>query len=364
MNAIMRKSRPSPGDLKAIILVGGLGTRLRPLTDICPKPMVPVLNRPFLEYSLAHLKQYGIEDVILAMSYLPDSIREYFGNGERCGVKLTYCLEKEPLGTAGAVKNAAAYLDRPFIVLNGDDVFIEMDLQEAYNFHHTSRAMATIFLTWVENPDAFGVVETDINQQVRRFIEKPPHDTASSQWINAGGYILEPAILKHIPPGQFYMFEKGLFPHLLNIGAPIYGYEYRGYWLDTGTPEKYFSLNADFLFSRVRNPLISGTMQGGINMGEDTDIHASAVIIPPVVIGRGCRIGKNVNIKGPVVIGNGCIMEAGCSLERAILWDNTRVKANTNINRCIISGNITIEKGRPTEGQVITPSRTAPLAIP
>jgi mannose-1-phosphate guanylyltransferase len=348
--------------MKAVILVGGPGTRLRPLTNDCPKPIVPVLNRPFLEHTLAHLRQFDIEEVILAMSYLPDAIREYFGDGERCGMRLTYCLEKEPLGTAGAVKNAAAYLDGTFVVLNGDDVFIEMNLNKALAFHNDKKAKATIFLTRVKNPSAFGVVETDIKQRVQRFIEKPPPGTTTTDYINAGGYILDLEVLERIPSARHYMFEKGLFPGLLDEGEPVYGYPYQGYWLDMGTPEKYFSLNIDLLLGRVHSPLISSSRPDGLYLNKDVTRHLSAVITGPVVIDRGCRIGKDVRITGPVTIGQDCLLEDGASIKNAVLWDNVRVGAGAALDRCIISSNAVIDNKQNVAEGVVTPSQTVPLS--
>ncbi|MGD1119247.1 MAG: NDP-sugar synthase [Dehalococcoidales bacterium] len=350
--------------LKAVLLVGGFGTRLRPLTDNKPKPIVPVVNRPFLEHSLAHLKQFGVDEVILAMSYLPEVISEYFKDGERCGMRLTYCMEKEPLGTAGAVKNAAAYLDGPFIVLNGDNVFIELNLDEVYAFHREKKAKATICLTRVDNPSAFGVVETDASRRVKAFIEKPAPGTATTDWINAGGYILEPEVLEHVPAGQYYMFEKGLFPHLLEIGAPVYGYHYKGYWLDMGTPAKYLTLNADMLAGKLSNRLLPECGEGGFYYGEDTKIDPSAVIKPPVVIGDGCRIGCGVGITGPAVIGQDCHLEDGVNLENAVIWDRVNIGAGSRLSRCIISSDVTIGENQDIGNTVITPARTAPLPLP
>jgi mannose-1-phosphate guanylyltransferase len=349
------------GRLKAVILVGGPGTRLRPLTNNCPKPIVPVLNRPFLEHTLAHLRQSGIDDVILAMSYLPDAIREYFGDGERFGMQLTYCIEKEPLGTAGAVKNAAPYLDRPFIVLNGDDVFLEMNIDEVYAFHREKEAKATIFLTKVENPSAFGVVETDENYKVLRFIEKPPPGTTTSNLINAGGYVLEPEVLEYIPAAQHYMFEKGLFPRLLQEGEPVYGYPYHGYWLDVGTPEKYYSLNIDLLLEKSHSPLFQDRRPDGLYLSKDITRHLSAVITGPAVIGRGCRIGKDVRITGPVTIGQDCLLEDGADIQNAVLWDNVRIGAGATLERCIVSSDTAIGKKQNVVDSVATPSQTAPL---
>jgi mannose-1-phosphate guanylyltransferase len=347
--------------MKAVILVGGFGTRLRPLTDNKPKPIVPVLNRPFLEHTLAYLKQFGIKDVILAMNYLPDAIQEYFGDGERCGMRLIYCMEKEPLGTAGAVKNAAAYLDRPFIVLNGDNVFTEMNLHEVFAYHRQKNAKVTIFLTRVENPSAFGVVETDTNQKVQRFIEKPPPGTVTTDRINAGGYILEPEVLEHIPSGQHYMFEKGLFPHLLDIGAPVYGYTYEGYWLDMGTPRKYFNFNMDLLLSKTTSPLMQDDWKNGI-YGKNVKIHPGTGITAPVLIGDSCQISKEVSIKGPVVLGCDCVLQEGVSVENSILWDNVILGKNTRLCRCIIGSDVVIADNQDIKDSVVTASRTVPLS--
>ena len=249
------------GKMTAVVLVGGPGTRLRPLTDDRPKSLVPVMNRPVMEHTIAYLKRFGIEDIVLTLSYLPDSIMQVFGDGSRYGARLVYCLEKEPLGTAGAVKNAEKYIDSTFVVLNGD-IFTDLDLADMMTFHREQGATATISLSWVEDPSAFGVVETD-NGRVKRFIEKPPRAEATSHWINAGIYVLEPSVLGHIPDGQHYMFEKGLFPRILELGLPVYGYPYRGYWLDMGTPEKYFGVNMDMLSSRLKSPFAAATGPGG-----------------------------------------------------------------------------------------------------
>ncbi len=355
------KKTQSLRKLKAVILVGGPGTRLQPLTFSVPKSLVPVLNRPVMEHMIAYLKQFGVEDIILTLSYLPDAIRNHFGDGRDFGVRLTYCLEKDPLGTAGAVKNAGDQLDSSFIVLNGD-VFTEMDLAEMHSFHVKKKARATIALTWVDNPSAFGVVETDSGSRVQRFIEKPPPGTATTNWINAGTYILEPEVLNYIPANQHYMFERGLFPRLLDAGEPVFGYPYRGYWLDMGTLEQYFSLNMDFLLSKVSDPLVAVSGRDGIRLGPDVIIHPSAVITAPAIIDRGCRIGKDVCLKGRVSIGQNCRLADGASIENAVLWDNVRVGAKARVDRCIISSDTVIGDEQDITNCVITPSQTVPLS--
>jgi mannose-1-phosphate guanylyltransferase len=349
--------------LKAVLLVGGLGTRLKPLTDYMPKSIVPLLNRPVLEHTLAYLKHYGVEDVILTLNYLPEMIQAYFGDGKRCGVNLTYCIEKEPLGTAGAVKNAAAYLDSSFYVLNGD-LFTDMDLRHMLVFHRARKAAATISLTWVENPSAFGVVETDADRRVKAFIEKPPPGTATTNWINAGTYILEPEVLEHIPDGQPYMFERGLFPALLDMGKPVYGYEYRGYWLDMGRPETYFSLNMDLLNRKINSPLLQEIKDNGIYYGKDVTVHPAAEVKGPVVIGEGSRIGRGVRITGPAVIGRECCLEDGVNLENAVIWDRVSIGAGSRLSHCIIGSDAAIGRNSNIADCVMNAGRTVTLPVP
>jgi mannose-1-phosphate guanylyltransferase len=336
--------------------------RLRPLTEDRPKSVVPVLNLPAMEHTYAYLKQYGIEDIILALNYLPDVIKGYFGDGSRCGVRLTYCLEKEPLGTAGAVKNAAHHLDGAFFVMNGD-IFTDLNLAELLAFHREKKAKATISLTWVDDPSAFGVVETDSSRKVKRFIEKPPLAEAASHWINAGTYILEPDVLKYIPLNAHYMFERGLFPGLLEAGKPVYGYPYRGFWLDMGTPGKYFSLNMDLLMSKVKSPLISPILsaEDGIRCGKDVNIHPSAIVTPPVLVDSGCRIGKGVRLTGPVVMGQNCRLDDGAVVENAILWDNVTIGADGRLLNCIVSSRAVIKTNQRVVDCIITPANTVPL---
>jgi mannose-1-phosphate guanylyltransferase len=338
---------------KAVILVGGEGTRLRPLTYYVPKPMVPVLNQPFLEHTIAYLKRHGIKGVVLTLSYLPQVIQNYFGDGSKLGIDLTYCLENSPLGTAGAVKNAERYLDSTFVVLNGD-IFTNLNLADMLTFHRRMKAKATIALTWVDNPCAFGVVETDSDGRVRRFIEKPSPERVTSHWINAGIYILEPEVLRYVPPHSHYMFERGLFPLLLDLGEPIYGYPFNGYWLDMGTPQKYLQLNCDLLTSKVESAL---------NLREDRiySIHSSAEIIGPVVITDGCKIGAGTYIKGPVVLGQGCIVEPGAKIEGAVLWNKVKVGGGAIVKQSIVSSHTKIESGEQILSQVVTPEHLVAL---
>ena len=336
--------------LTAVILVGGEGTRLRPLTDSVPKSMVPVLNQPFLEHVIAYLKKYGVGHIILTLSYRPEVIQAYFGDGNAMEVSLTYCMEDSPLGTAGAVKNTEPYLDSTFIVLNGD-VFTDLDIADMLSFHRRRKAKATIALTWVDNPCAFGVVETDADGRVRHFIEKPAPDKVTTNWINAGVYILEPEVLKHIPAGSHYMFEKGLFPLLLELGEPVYGYQYRGYWLDMGTPEKYLCLNCDLLSSRARSALIDDASK--LACDPDTVVHPSARITASAVIAHKCQIGPGVQLKGLVIIAPDCCIGENAILEEVVLWNDVNIGRGAFLKHCVIGSNARIRDNARITNRVV-----------
>jgi mannose-1-phosphate guanylyltransferase len=346
----------SKAPLKAVILVGGEGTRLHPLTNSVPKPMVPVLNRPFLEHTIAYLKKYGVENIILALSYLPDVIQDYFSYGGALGVQLTYALEKHPLGTAGAVKNVEQHLDSTFAVLNGD-IFTDLDIADMFAFHMHKGAKASIALTWENNPCAFGTVETNSNGRIERFIEKPSPDRVTTNWINAGIYILEPEVLKHVPADRHYMFEKGLFPLLLELGEPVYGYHFNGNWLDMGTPEKYLRLNCDLLLSKGKSALIDSLSKDEVCCDRDVTIHPSAKIVGPVIIASGCRIGRRVHIMGPVTIGPDCNIGDDVSLEETVLWRGINIGVGATLKQCVVGNDTNIEKKDQVINRVV-PSQT------
>ena len=323
--------------MKAVLLVGGEGTRLRPLTCNTVKAMVPILNKPFLEHMIGYLKSHDVDDIILAMCYLPEHIERYFGDGSRFGVRLTYVMEESPLGTAGAVRNAEAYLDGPFLVFNGD-IFTDIHLGEMLSFHRRKNAMVTIALTPVADPSAYGVVETNASGRVQRFVEKPPREEATTNLINAGIYILERAVLNDIPPNTRYMFEHDLYPGLLAKGAHVYGFPSDAYWIDIGTPEKYLQVQCDLLRGKGTTALHAGATdaQGG-DPAVPNSIHPSANIVGPVLIGSGCTIGPRVRITGPAVIGNGCTILDGATIEKTVLWTEVHVGKRSIVRNSIVA---------------------------
>ncbi len=320
--------------MKAVILVGGEGTRLRPLTLHRPKPMQPVVNRPFIEHVFRHLKAHGVTDIILSMCYLPGIIQEYFGDGSAFGVRLAYVTEEQALGTAGAVKNVEAqgYLadDEPLFVLNGD-ILTDLDLRAMLAFHRERGALGTIALTPVEDVRAYGLVECDETGRVQRFIEKPKSlEGITTNLINAGTYILEPEALRLVPPNQFYQFEQGLFPGLLAQGDALFGYPSDVYWLDIGTPEKYKTANVDMLLGRVYGRMEGEQRAPGVWVGTGCEIDHSAELIGPVALGKRCVVSRGARLVGPVALGDGCQVGPDVQLERVVLWEDVTVGLPTS----------------------------------
>ena len=327
--------------MKAVILVGGEGTRLRPLTCNIPKAMVPVLNRPFLEHMIDHLKGHGIDDIILALSYLPHQIQSYFGDGDSFGIRLTYVVESSPLGTAGAVKNVEQHLNETFLVFNGD-IFTDIDLGAMIRLHRQRGAKVTIALTPVEDPTRYGVVEANAEGRVQRFIEKPSREEAPCNTVNAGAYILEPDALSHIPPGLSFSFERELFPYLLDIGDPVYGYPSDAYWIDIGTLEEYQTLHQDLLQGKVSREFPGERAGEGIWVEEGCDIHPQAQLKGPTIIGRNCVIGPRAQLKGPSVIGRGCYIGGDSLIQGTIVWSNTRLGHRVALRDCVVGESVSI----------------------
>ena len=324
--------------MKAVILVGGQGTRLRPLTFNTPKSMVPLLNKPLLEYLIFYLKEHDVRDIILTTSYLPHHIQSYFGDGAGSGVRLSYLVEETPLGTAGAIKNAEALLDEPFFVVNGD-IVTGMDLTAMMSQHRKLKPKVSLSLTPVDNPTIYGVVETDDKGMVKRFVEKPSWEEVTTNMINAGIYILEPEVLSYVPPATNSTFEHHLFPLLLEKGEPILSYTSTAYWIDIGTPEKYLKVTHDLLSGKapslsIYNAQISGNSQ----------VHPSAQIEGPVLIGEGCIIAQGARVKGPAAIGPQCQVDEDAAIEGAILWQESRVGKKATLKNCIVGARCYIQE--------------------
>ena len=336
--------------MKAIILVGGQGTRLRPLTINTPKAMVPVLNRPFLEHVIDNLSRHKAREITLAISHLAQPIKDYFGDGSRFGVKLNYALEKAPLGTAGAVKNSERHLDEIFLALNGD-IFTDLDITAMMDLHRRRNAKITIALTPVDNPTIYGLIETNAQGRVMRFLEKPSWSQVTTNMINAGTYILEPDVMAYIPFQTNFSFEHELFPLLLERGVPIYAYPSSAYWLDIGTPEKYFRLNKDLLSGRGGQYGLSSGQE--VVVGEKSHIHPTAQITGPVVIDNNCTIGERVRLTGPVVIGHGSVILDDSVITESIIWQAVNIGKRVKIKDSIITNDCHLGDGSIVEEAVL-----------
>jgi len=341
--------------MKAVILVGGLGTRLIPLTINTPKAMMPVLNTPFLEYVIRRLNRHNVKEIVLAISHLAQPIKGYFGDGSRLGVNLSYTIEETALGTAGAVKNAEKYLDEAFLVLNGD-IFTDLDLTAMMDSHRQRQSLATIALTPVADPTSYGLIETDAQGRITCFLEKPGWEQVTTNMINAGTYILEPEVLSSIPPQTNFSFEHDVFPPLLERGEPIYAFPSSCYWMDIGTPEKYRQLNLDLISGKSNQYHLDPTT--GISIGEQSQYHPTAEITAPVVIGSHCSIGRNARLTGPLVIGTGSTIAEGATVEDSIIWHQVTIEAGAAVRRSFIANDCRLGAGSTVEGSVISDNVT------
>ena len=320
--------------MKAVILVGGKATRLLPITSNTPKAMVPVLNTPFLEHVICHLRRHSITEIILSIGNLAGPIQSYFGDGSRLGVEISYAIENTPLGTAGGLKNAAGSLDEAIVALNGD-VFTDLDITALIDFHRREKARATIALTRVDDPTHYGVIVTDAGGRVSCFQEKPAPGEARSNMINAGTYILEPEVLAAVPSGTQFSIEREVFPVLLDQGLPVYAYSNSAYWLDIGTHEKYLQVHYDLLNGKCRQYVLD--LKSEVTIGAGSTVHPSARITGPVLIGDNCSIGPGVTLVGPSVIGSGCSLLENSVVEKSVIWPDIRIGPRASVKNSILA---------------------------
>jgi mannose-1-phosphate guanylyltransferase len=343
--------------MKAVILVGGQGTRLLPLKSQTPKAMMPVLNRPFLEHIIRRLADFGIKDIILTSCHLSQPIEEYFGNGDDFGVFLSYVIEESPLGTAGAIKNTASHIDGTFLVLIGD-IFTDINFQDMVKQHRQNRALATIALTLVDDPSHYGLVETKKSGRVQSFLEKPSPKEVTTDRINAGCYIMEKDVLKRIPENKNYSAEKQLFPGLLEEGAAFYSYYSQDYWIDIGNPHKYLQLNRDLLSGRSRQI----KLEQRISVGENCRIHPTAEIHGSVLIGHDCVVEQGVVIRGPVVIGDLCYIGEDSIIEDSVSWRGVFIGNSTFLGSSIVAEGCNLGSGSIIRNSILSHNVTIPQA--
>jgi mannose-1-phosphate guanylyltransferase/phosphomannomutase len=339
--------------MKAVVMAGGEGTRLRPLTSNQPKPMVPIVGKPCMEHILELLKQHGFEDVIVTVAFLPQAIRSYFGDGENLGLQIEYSVEESPLGTAVSVRHASDRLDDTFLVISGD-ALCDIDLGKIVEFHREKGAAVTIGLKSVENPLEFGIVVTDENGKVERFLEKPSWGQVFSDTINTGIYVLEPEVLRHIPTDRPYDFSKELFPLLLEMGRPIYGYVCEGYWQDIGNLDQYRQANFDALDEKVRLDVGGLKIRGDVWVGEGVEIDDVEGVEGPAFIGNYCTISPESSVGPYTVLGPGTTLRERARVSRSVIDASAYIGRSASVEGAILGRNCDVRAhARVHEGVAI-----------
>ncbi|MDD3776867.1 MAG: NDP-sugar synthase [Actinomycetota bacterium] len=321
---------------KAMVLAAGLGTRLRPLTDLISKPMAPIVNKPVMEHIIDLLASHGYKDIVCNLHWYPEAIKDHFGDGSRWGVNLVYSYEEELLGTAGGVKNVEDFFEgQPFLVISGD-ALTDIDLTSASGFHQKKGGICTMVLTRVEDTSQYGVVLLDDEKRIYGFQEKPLSGEAKSDLANSGIYFFEPHIFEHMPQGKFYDFGKNLFPHLLEQDIPYYGYTHSQYWNDVGSLDEYQQGNFDALEGKVKVKIPGKQIKEGVWIGKHCKIEEDVIIIPPVCIGNNCTIKKEAKLFGPIILGDNTVVDQRAVLYRGIKWGSGYIGKDSSLIGAII----------------------------
>jgi mannose-1-phosphate guanylyltransferase len=335
--------------MQAVILVGGEGTRLRPLTSTVPKPVVPLVDRPFISFMLEWLCAHGIDDVIMSCGFLATSVRNVLGDGSAYGIKLRFVEEPDPRGTAGALKFAESLLDERFLMLNGD-VLTDLDLTGQIAQHERTGATATLALVPVDDPTAYGLVHLEDDHAVRDFVEKPSSDRIDTKLISAGAYVLERKILELVPPERNVSIEREVWPRL--IGSGLYGFPSQSYWLDIGTPERYLQATFDILEGNVSTGVRERLGEGYMSVSEAAQVLGRA--IPPAVIEPGASVAEGAHVGSLVVLGHDVKVGAGSTVERAVILNGSEIGENCTLRDCIVAAGCRIGAGtRIEEGAVL-----------
>jgi mannose-1-phosphate guanylyltransferase len=318
--------------VQAVILVGGEGTRLRPLTSNIPKPIVQLVDRPFMAYMLEWLRGHGVEDVIMSCGFLADGVREVLGDGSSFGLRLRFVEEPEPRGTAGAVKLAEPMLEERFLMLNGD-VLTDIDLSAQIAQHERTGARGTLALVPVPDPSAYGLVVLDGERAVQEFIEKPSSEqNLPTNLISAGAYVLEKEILDLVPAGRNVSIEREVWPRL--VGHGLFGFPSESYWMDIGTPERYLKGTFDIIEGNVSTAVRERLGDGWISIDEGAEVLGKA--IPPAVLERGVRVAAGAQVGSLVVLGEDVSIGANSTVERAVILNGTQVGEGCELRDCIV----------------------------
>ncbi len=339
--------------MKAIVMAGGQGTRLRPLTSNQPKPMVPVVNKPTIQHILELLQRHGINEVIMTLAFLPRLIRNHFGDGSSLGMHIDYTVEETPAGTAGSIRLAKDLLDDTFLVISGD-ALTDFDLTSVIEFHRRREAMITIALKSVENPLEFGVVIVDEEGRIQRFLEKPGWGQVFSDTVNTGIYVIEPEVLDHIPEGQPYDFSHNLFPKLFDMRKPLYGVVCEGYWQDIGSLEQYLQANRDALDGKIQLTPPGVRLKGNVWVDHNAAIDSLDGVEGPAVIGANVRLEPGAMVHAHTVLGNNVVLRAGAQVSDSVLGENVYLASGAVVAGAVLGNAVEIhENAHIAEGAVI-----------
>jgi mannose-1-phosphate guanylyltransferase / phosphomannomutase len=340
--------------MKAVVMAGGEGTRLRPMTSSMPKPLLPVANRPIMEHVLRLLKRHGLNETVVTVQFLASLVRNYFGDGEELDMELNYANEEKPLGTAGSVKNAEEALkDDSFLVISGD-ALTDFDLTELIDYHKRKGAFVTVCLTRVPNPLEFGITIVDDDGRVERFLEKPTWGQVFSDTVNTGIYVMEPEVFDYVDPDVSVDWSGDVFPQLMKEGKPVYGFIAEGYWEDVGTHESYVKAQADVLEGKVAVEMDGFEISPGVWVAEGAEVHPDAVLRGPLFIGDYAKVEANTEIREHSVIGSNVVVKSGAFLHRAVVHDNVYIGPQANLRGCVIGKNTDVMRAaRIEDGAVI-----------
>ncbi len=338
--------------MQAVILAGGKGTRLYPLTSRTPKPMVNLFNKPVIEHTIDLLKRHGIHDIIITAAYKADQIIDHFGGGSKWGVNIQYSLEDTPLGTAGGLRRMQPLLNDTFLIISGDAV-TDFDLKAALDFHKTKSAIATMLLYEVDNPSQFGIVESAPDGKISHFIEKPSPSETFTNTINTGIYILEPEVISYIPYDTACDFSRNVFPRLLQNQEPFYSYRTEGYWCDVGSLAQYRNVHFDALTGRVKLNLSAPRVADGIYVGEDAEIHPSVKLKGPFYVGNGVQIGRGTSLGRFAVVGDTSLVSDGAHVTQSILGPGAVVGRDAQVFGSVVGSGYKIPDGRRIADEVM-----------
>ncbi len=339
--------------MKAVVMAGGEGTRLRPMTASQPKPMLPVVNKPIMEHVLRLLRRHGFDETVVTVQFLASMVRNYFGDGEDFGMSLQYATEETPLGTAGSVKNAEdALRDEPILVISGD-ALTDIDLSELVKFHKDNGALVTVGLTRVPDPLEFGIIIVDDDGRIQRFLEKPTWGQVFSDTVNTGIYVMEPEVLAEVPAGEVVDWSHDVFPRLLERGAPLYGWIADGYWEDVGALESYLKAQADVLAGRVSAEIDGFEVSPGVWVAEGAEVDPDAVLTGPLAIGDYAKIEAGAQLREFTVIGSNVVVKEGAFLHRAVVHNNVYVGIGTTLRGCVIGKNTDVMRAARIEESAV-----------